>query len=209
MFVEKRRQFGLVDGDKLVEGLFTVISHKERVVNVFHDSVQVDGLDLSIAYSLYWIGGTFSQQAQEHRVMVRETVVLSISVLHNGVMQSREDEVEGVSTAMCHITHMLHQAKLVKEVAKLHCISIICLVNVNIEVTENHKLFHKSRNNFLHAQTMASAILFESRTNILATVQRNWQCISWLYIGSTKEFHVTGYTNVSKQHGRLSVHSFT
>ena len=67
----------------------------------------------------------------------------------------------------------------------------------------------KSRINFLRAQTMASAILFESRTTILATVQRNWQCISWLYIGSTKEFHVTGYTNVSKQHGRLSVHSFT
>ena len=110
-------------------------------MNVFHDSVQVDGLDLSIAYSLYWIGGTFSQQAQEHRVMVRETVVMSISVLHNGVMQSREDEVEGVSPAMCRITHMLHQAKLVKEVAKLHCISIICLVNVNIEVTEHHKLF--------------------------------------------------------------------
>ena len=67
----------------------------------------------------------------------------------------------------------------------------------------------KSRNNFLHAQTMASAILFESRTTILATVQPNWQCISWLYIGSTKEFHVIGYTNVSKQHGRLSVHSYS
>ena len=40
----------------------------------------------------------------------------------------------------------------------------------------------KSRNNFLHSQTMASAILFESRTTILATVQHNWQCISWLYI---------------------------
>ena len=48
---------------------------------------------------------------------------------------------------------------------------------------------------------MASAILFESRTIILATVQRNWQCISWLYIGSTKEFHVTGYTNVSNNMG--------
>ena len=59
----------------------------------------------------------------------------------------------------------------------------------------------KSRNNFLHAQTMASAILFESRTIILATVQCNWQCISWLYIGSTKEFHVTGYTNVSNNMG--------
>ena len=67
----------------------------------------------------------------------------------------------------------------------------------------------KSRNNFLHAQTMASAILLESGTTILATVQRNWQCISWHYIGSTKEFHVIGYTNVSKQHGRLSVNSYT
>ena len=59
----------------------------------------------------------------------------------------------------------------------------------------------KSRNNFLHAQTMTSAILFESRTIILATVQRNWQCISWLYIGSIKEFHVTGYTSVSNNMG--------
>ena len=40
----------------------------------------------------------------------------------------------------------------------------------------------KSHNNFLHAQTMASAILFESRTTILATVQHNWQCISWLLL---------------------------
>ena len=67
----------------------------------------------------------------------------------------------------------------------------------------------KSRNNFLHAQTMASAILFESRTTILATVQHNWQCISCLYIASTKEFHVKGYLVVSKQDGRVSVHSFT
>ena len=48
---------------------------------------------------------------------------------------------------------------------------------------------YKSRNNFLHAQLMAWAILFESRITILATVQHNWQCISWLYIDSTKEFH--------------------
>ena len=27
--------------------------------------------------------------------------------------------------------------------------------------------------------------------------------------GSTKEFHVIGYTHVSKQHGRLPVHSYT
>ena len=50
----------------------------------------------------------------------------------------------------------------------------------------------KSCKNFLHAQTIASAMLFESRTTILATVQHNWLCISWLYIGSTKEFHVKG-----------------
>ena len=57
---------------------------------------------------------------------------------------------------------------------------------------------------------MASAILFESRTTILATVQHNWQCIPWLYIASTKEFHVKGYANVSKQDGRrVSVHSYT
>ena len=55
---------------------------------------------------------------------------------------------------------------------------------------------------------MASAILFESRALILATIQHNWQCIPWLYIGSTKEFHVRGYANVSKQYGRVSVHSY-
>ena len=65
----------------------------------------------------------------------------------------------------------------------------------------------KSRNNFLHAQTMAAAILFESRITILATVQHNWQGISWLYIGSTKEFHVRGYATVSKQGGRIPVNS--
>ena len=31
------------------------------------------------------------------------------------------------------------------------------------------------RNNFLHTQTMASAILSESRSTILATVQHNWE----------------------------------
>ena len=56
---------------------------------------------------------------------------------------------------------------------------------------------------------MASAILFESRTTTLATVQHNWQCISWFYIASTKEFHVKGYADVSKQDGRVSVHSYT
>ena len=55
---------------------------------------------------------------------------------------------------------------------------------------------------------MESAILFESRTTILATVQHNWQCISWLYIGSTKQFHVRGYANVSKQDRRIPVHSY-
>ena len=56
---------------------------------------------------------------------------------------------------------------------------------------------------------MASAILFESRTTILATVQHNWQCISWLYIGSRKEFHVKGYANVSKHDGRIWAQSYT
>ena len=42
----------------------------------------------------------------------------------------------------------------------------------------------------LHAQTMASATIFESRSTILATIQHNWQSISWRIIDSTKEFHV-------------------
>ena len=70
MLVENRQQFVLVDGDKLVEGLFAVISHKGRVIHVFHYSVQVDGLDLSVAHSMYGVSGTFSQQAQEDRVMI-------------------------------------------------------------------------------------------------------------------------------------------
>ena len=37
---------------------------------------------------------------------------------------------------------------------------------------------------------MASAIFFELRSTILATIQHNWQCISWLIIDSTKEFQV-------------------
>ena len=53
----------------------------------------------------------------------------------------------------------------------------------------------------LHAQTMVSAIFFESRSTILATIQHNWQCISWLIIDSTKEFHVDRYENISKQDG--------
>ena len=39
-----------------------------------------------------------------------------------------------MSPAMCFITHMLHQAKLIKEVVKFHRVSIICLVNVNTVV---------------------------------------------------------------------------
>ena len=50
---------------------------------------------------------------------------------------------------------------------------------------------------------MASAIFFESRSTILATIQHNWQCISWLIIDSTKEFHVDRYENISKQDGCL------
>ncbi len=57
------------------------------------------------------------------------------------------------------------------------------------------------RNNSLHAQTMVSAIFFESRITILATIEHNWQCISWLIIDSTKEFHVDRYENISKQDG--------
>ena len=64
----------------------------------------------------------------------------------------------------------------------------------------------KCRNNFVHAQTMASAILFESRTTILVTVQYIWQCIPWVYIDSTKEFHVRRYENISKQDGCIYVH---
>ena len=38
----------------------------------------------------------------------------------------------------------------------------------------------------LYTQTMASATFFESRSTILATIQHNWQSISWLIIDSTK-----------------------
>ena len=55
-------------------------------MHVFHNSVQVDGLDLSVAHRLYGVSGTFSQQVQENRVMIRETVVFSMSVLYNCVM---------------------------------------------------------------------------------------------------------------------------
>ena len=55
--------------------------------------------------------------------------------------------------------------------------------------------------NSLNAQTVASAIFFESRSTILATIQHNWQCISWLIVDSTKEFHVDRYENISKQDG--------
>ena len=56
---------------------------------------------------------------------------------------------------------------------------------------------------------MASAIFFESRSTILATIQHNWQCISWLIIDSTKEFHVDRYENISKQDGCIYVHCYT
>ena len=76
----------MVDGDRLVEWLLTVVSHKERVMHIFHYSVQVDGLDLSVAHSMYGVSGAFSQQAQEYRVMIRETVVFSMGVLYNCVL---------------------------------------------------------------------------------------------------------------------------
>ena len=41
-------------------------------------------------------------------------------------------------------------------------------------------------NDFLYTQAMALAILFESIISILDAVMHNWQCISWLYIDSTK-----------------------
>ena len=53
----------------------------------------------------------------------------------------------------------------------------------------------------LYTQTMASAIFFEPRSTILATIQHNWQCISWLVTDSTKEFHVDRYENISEQDG--------
>ena len=86
VLVENRQQFVLVDGDKLVDGLLTVISHKERVMHVFHYSVQVDGLDLPVAHSMYGVSGAFSQQAQEDRLMIRETVVFSMGVLYKCVL---------------------------------------------------------------------------------------------------------------------------
>ena len=55
---------------------------------------------------------------------------------------------------------------------------------------------------------MASAIFFESRSTILATIQHNWQCISWHIIDSTKEFHVDRYENISKQDGCIYVHCY-
>ena len=66
------------------------------------------------------------------------------------------------------------------------------------------KRFYSDRfsNNSLHAQTMASAIsLIEEYHTGPATIQHNWQCISWLIIKSTKEFHVDRYENMSKQYG--------
>ena len=55
-------------------------------MHVFHYSVQVDGLDLSVAHSMYGVSGAFSQQAQENKVMIRETVVFSMGVLYNCVI---------------------------------------------------------------------------------------------------------------------------
>ena len=56
---------------------------------------------------------------------------------------------------------------------------------------------------------MGSALFFESRSTILATIQHNWQCISWLIIDSTKDFHVDRYENISKQDGCILVHCDT
>ena len=50
-----------------------------------------------------------------------------------------------------------------------------------------HKLWHRRH--------------FLNRSTIPATIQHKWQCISWLIIDSTKEFHVDRYENISKQDG--------
>ena len=55
------------------------------------------------------------------------------------------------------------------------------------EYIRGFTLDNKYHNNFLHTQAMTSAILFESRNSILATIQDNWQCNLWLYIDSTKK----------------------
>ena len=52
-------------------------------MHVFHNSVQLDGLDISVAHSVYGVSGEFSQQTQEDRVMIRETVVFSMGALYN------------------------------------------------------------------------------------------------------------------------------
>ena len=54
-----------------------------------------------------------------------------------------------------------------------------------------HKLWH--RRYFLNREVPL----------LLATIQHNWQIISWLIIDSTKEFHVERYENISKQDGRI------
>ena len=95
------------------------------------------------------------------RYVVNEPI--SSSDCHRTMTRSREP-------CMCRHTLLVTRTGA-NEYALIHCI---------------RSYSYKSRNNFLHAQPMAWAILFESRTTILATVQHNWQCISWLYIDSTK-----------------------
>ena len=63
----------------------------------------------------------------------------------------------------------------------------IAFLQTNLAVLDISRFtFCKVDYNSLHTQTMASAIFFESRSTILATIQHNWQCISWLIIDSTK-----------------------
>ncbi len=65
-------------------------------------------------------------------------------------------------------------------------------------------------NNFLHTQTMTLAIVFESIISILAAVQHDWQCISWLIlILQKRHFQVKIYENVSEQDRCIDIrHAF-
>ena len=124
---------------------------------------------------------SFRSKAAATRYVVNEPI--PSSDCHRTMTRSRE-------LCMCRHTLLVTRTGA-NEYALIHCI---------------RSYSYKSRNNFLHAQPMAWAILFESRITILATVQHNWKCISWFYIDSTKEFHVKRYESISKQNGCIQVH---
>ena len=123
-------------------------------------------------------------KAAATRCVVNEPI--SSSDCHRTMTRSREP-------CLCRHTLLVTRTGA-NEYALIHCI---------------RSYSYKSRNNFLYAQPMAWAILFESIITILATVQHNWQCISWLYIDSTKEFHVKRYEIISMQNGCIHVHRYT